>query len=244
MDTEKQAADFEYQVLTTADGSPSLRLWKEHQAPEAMHHLGGALAETMYIYDSAIRATFEKIGSLKVLSVGLGLGYNEILAAARAYVFGTDLRLESFESEDLLRNSFLDWVQDHHSPEPFRSTYDKILSLISHELGVLPDQIKSILQESEQNGTWKLRGRLEQTTEFGTKFNCILFDAFSRGSTPDLWTEDFLQGFLRKAADPQCIFSTYACTGTLKRSLLSEGFRVEFRPGFAGKRQSTWAVKT
>ncbi len=38
-------------------------------------------------------------------------------------------------------------------------------------------------------------------------------------------------------------FSTYACTGVLRRALANEGFLVEKRMGFQGKRNSTIATR-
>lgn len=243
MSSEKQAMDFEFEVLTTADGSPSLRLWKDHQAPEAMHNSAGALSETMYIYDAAILKSLELSKRLSILSVGLGLGYNEILAAARAYEAGLPLHMQSFESEATLRQAFTNWLHDHHSPEPFKSTYEKILSLIAHQVGVLPQQIKTVLVDAEVEGRWELRGSLDISTEFRQPFHCVLFDAFSKGATPDLWTEDFLFHFIEKACAKPCVFSTYAATGSLRRSLTAAGFEVDLRPGFSGKRQSTFAIR-
>jgi len=243
MSHERQPG-FEFQILETADGSPSLRLWKKNQAPEAMHHLAGAFSETLYIYDSALREAHQQSGQLQVLSVGLGLGYNEILTAARAFQWSCDLVMESFESETELRQNFLNWLHGVHSFEPFSGTYDKILNLVAGEVELMPLQVKDHLKELEAAGRWNLRGTLALDTRFDRHFNCVLFDAFSGGATPELWTEDFLDTLLMSCAAPQCVFSTYAATGNLRRSLAQHGFSVELRPGFAGKRQSTWAIKT
>jgi tRNA U34 5-methylaminomethyl-2-thiouridine-forming methyltransferase MnmC len=70
----------------------------------------------------------------------------------------------------------------------------------------------------------------------------FFFDAFSGKSTPELWTPEFLALFLQRVAQEKAVFATYACTGTLKRTLQTAGFVVEKRPGFQGKRDSTTAV--
>lgn len=238
-----QGEDFQFEMIKTADGSPSVRLWKSQQPPEAMHHLSGAFSETLYIYGSAVKSSLELESNLNVLSVGLGLGYNEILSAGIALSANAPLQMRSFESENLLRNNFINWLRDDHSPEPWKGIYETILGLVSQEVGLLPDHLKNYLLESLDNGNWTLDKTLDAHTDFPQTFNCILFDAFSSGATPSLWTEDFLNSFLRKAAADTCIFSTYAATGALRRSLQNSGFNVEMRPGFSGKRQSTWAQK-
>jgi hypothetical protein len=190
-----------------------------------------------------VKKTLELVEKPRVLSVGLGLGYNELLSFGRALSEGRSLQLVSFESESTLREAFLNWVLEHHSPEPWSSTYEKILQMISVEFQIIPSQLKQELAMAHADGRWELRSSLTGETEFPHPFHCILFDAFSSGATPELWTEDFLDSFLHKAADADCVFSTYAATGALKRALTKNSFQVDLRPGFAGKRQSTWAVR-
>ncbi|MEO0336841.1 MAG: hypothetical protein AAF202_10620, partial [Pseudomonadota bacterium] len=71
-----------YRRLTTKDGSPTLEITVEG-VNENMHNFHGAFSETDYIYGEALRwALASPVPTLRVLSVGLGLGYNEIMTAA------------------------------------------------------------------------------------------------------------------------------------------------------------------
>jgi tRNA U34 5-methylaminomethyl-2-thiouridine-forming methyltransferase MnmC len=75
------------------------------------------------------------------------------------------------------------------------------------------------------------------------KTHCLLFDAFSAKTSPDLWTEEFLVEFFNKATAGDALISTYASRTALKNALKRAGFLVEVREGFKGKRNSTLASK-
>ncbi|MES2856820.1 MAG: MnmC family methyltransferase [Bdellovibrionota bacterium] len=229
----------------TDDGSRTLRLGQGDGTSEAMHSLKGAFSETDYIYGTAIRTALERSLPLSVLSMGLGLGYVEILAAAlwrRSGAAGT-LRGESFEIVPELREYFLAWMSEREVPTDFKITYDDILDRTATEFAVDRAQIKSDLQNAIERGEWLIREALDSETQFTHQFSAICFDAFSSKSTPDLWSEEFLNAFFAKTASDNCVLSTYACTGALKRALKAQGFTVTIRQGFSSKRDSTFAVK-
>lgn len=235
-----------FHFITTEDGSPSLRLGKTESLSEAMHSLKGAFSETRYIYGTAISRAIEEGFEPRVLSMGLGLGYVELLAAAHA---ASDSRWKSFGGESFeivaeLRDYFLTWLDGNDVPTEFRVTYDEIESLTGRALGLPDGAAKSTLAEAHRDGRWRFRDALKPSTEFEGKFGVICFDAFSSKTTPELWSEDFLTAFLSKTAAPGCVLSTYACTGALKRSLRGAGFDVTIREGFSSKRDSTFAVRT
>jgi tRNA U34 5-methylaminomethyl-2-thiouridine-forming methyltransferase MnmC len=129
-------------------------------------------------------------------------------------------------------------------PADFAHAYDGILERTANETGVAPTLIHETLALMIQDGRWKIRAALDATTEFSEQFGCICFDAFSSRTSPELWSEDFLKAFFAKVAAPQCVLSTYACTGTLKRSLKASGFVITIREGFSSKRDSTFAVRS
>lgn len=236
---------------STLDGSPTLRIGSpgSEELSEAMHSLKGAFSETLYIYGSAIKTAFEKGFSPHILSMGLGLGYVEILAAGLALKFkdsvdNGELRIESFESLPELRDHLISWLLDEEScPSDFAAAYNEILRRTCEETAASSDELKGFLKLLYTTERWKIRAALTHETEFNTRFGCICFDAFSSKSTPEVWGEAFLKGFLEKTADRTCVLSTYACTGNLKRALRDAGFAVEIRPGFSSKRDSTFAVR-
>lgn len=233
----------EFHFLQTEDGSPSLKLGVD---AEGMHNIKGAFSETIYIYGTAISTTLEQGLKPSFLSVGLGLGYNELLAIAQCLYQKIPIEKiygESFESVPELVTYFSNWLVGKPVPENFQTAYDKILSLCAAKFSLEQKQIKETLAELVNSRRWHLRAELSSQTQFTTKFSCFLFDAFSSKTSPELWDETFLSDFFNRTAESQSVLTTYACTGTLKRALLKNNFVVHVREGFAGKRDSTLALR-
>lgn len=224
-----------FDVLWTGDGSPSLR-----GESESMHHLGGAYAETQYIYGDALRRleTWQDLTQWNILIVGLGLGYIELLTMAEALKADKKLHLLTYEIEPSLVELFLSWLKGHSE----NLVFDRMLDFFKKDY---PEwDLKVELQQLYAQGDWKIEGALNNNSLPNRTYQAILFDAFSGKTTPDLWTEEFLQLFLAQTTSTSpAIFSTYACTGVLKRTLAQAGFTVEKRIGFFGKRNATLGVK-
>ncbi len=234
-----------FHFITTDDGSPSLRLGETEVLSEAMHSLKGAFSETLYIYGTAIELGAKERFIPRVLSMGLGLGYVEILSAAMHLRHsGGDFGGESFEIVPELRGWFTQWLDGKSIPDEFAKTYDEIEARTCNHLELKPGAAKEALARAIRDGRWQVRDALTPSTNFHGSFGVICFDAFSSKTTPELWSEEFLMAFLAKAAAPACVLSTYACTGALKRSLKTSGFALQIREGSSSKRDSTFAVRS
>lgn len=227
-----------FQWHITKDASPTL-------SPihgENMHSHHGALSESLYLYQPALNSLNEKgKGKLKsILSLGIGLAYNEMIFAAEAIRGGwSHFYLESFENQDFLLKALTQWLQPHSSSK----VYPIPCLWVSQHYKIEPQKIRKFLHQAVNEGKWKIRGALDRNTSFDRPFHCILFDAYSSQTSPELWTEEFLSDFLAKTALPHCIFSTYAATGSLTRSLNEHGFKVTLKKGFGKKRACTWAQR-
>lgn len=232
--------DLDFQIVETADQSPTARFGDG----ETMHSLRGAYGETVYIYGTAYeRAALLVERDVQVLSLGLGLGYVEIISTALALKHGNKTCGESFEIVPQLIESFRAWAfQKSEVLVPHR-IYQEIAERSSREFGVSVPEIQTAIARALELGDWKLNGPMTAETVFVGKFDCVAFDAFSSKSTPELWSRDFLDPFLREACGEKCILSTYACTGHLKRALVDAGFSLEIREGYASKRDSTLATR-
>lgn len=234
---------------TTEDGSPTVRIAQASgtdATSEAMHSLRGAFSETVYIYGSALETALSRGFTPSVLSMGLGLGYVEILATGLFIKAGLadQARGESFEIVPELREWFRAWLlDDGRTPEGFSNAYREILLRVAKHAGVADHEIRAELARMVSDGRWVLSEALTAESDFSGRFGCICFDAFSSKTTPELWTEEFLKHFLATAADERCVLSTYACTGALKRALRHSGFDLDIRMGFSSKRDSTFAVR-
>ena len=65
---------------------------------------------------------------------------------------------------------------------------------------------------------------------------------FSVMNTPS-FDCNFLNRFFREVPGSHSVISTYAATGAIKRALRQNDFELLQKPGFAGRRESTFAVK-
>lgn len=231
----------QYRHITTEDGSPSLSLpptW------EPMHSLEGAFSETLYIYQPTVEAALKNAIKPVFLSVGLGLGYNEILIACETLQHKRkELKIYSYESENFLIYNFMNWIKGQPSESDLLEVYDRILQRFSECYKLPTSAIKMTLLEWLETNQLKLNNSLSEETTL-VPANAILFDAFSSKTTASLWTQDFLNYFFTQSTGDPCYLSTYACTGELKRTLEKYGFEVEKRKGFGKKRQSTFASKS
>lgn len=237
-----------FNFTETQDGSPTLRIGSETES-ESMHSLKGAFSETVYIYGTAIETCLKEKFHPRILSLGLGLGYVELLACALQLRDAPNLSAgfggESFELIPELREYFQCWVHGEvaNVPPPFVATYDKILDSTSRETKIDRQQIRMRLSELLTSKQWILSGPLSSETKIESQFGCLCFDAFSSKTSPELWTQEFLERFFKTVAADSCVLSTYACTGVLKRALKANDFEVTIRQGFASKRDSTFAVR-
>lgn len=248
-----------WRLVLTQDGSPSFCLAQSQSVPtqsdhfspdkaELMHHRGGAFGETMYIYQPPVEGAFQKYEKPHILSLGLGLGYNEFLTAAQAIKAQKQdhFLLTSFESEDDLSEGFFNFIQNPATTSHSESgaIYQNILSRFSGEgseqSSVNPKAIKDCLMRAWQQGRWVLKKALRSPEDLPHGIHVFLWDAFSQKTSPDLWQQSFLENSLDRADPKGAWLSTYACNGALKRALKAKQFSVEVRPGFQGKRECTW----
>jgi tRNA U34 5-methylaminomethyl-2-thiouridine-forming methyltransferase MnmC len=227
-----------FNPVLTEDGSLSLQPAEAFGAEqEQMHSRGGALSESIFVYMEALDHFFTQkvkpVGSV-VESVGLGLGYNEILVAVSSFKYSaTNIRIFSYESEKVLESLFFRRLEHPQNYPLYWSQFDnrfdynqaKLTSFLKKKI-----ELKGVLQKSTIEKNEK-----EQ--------RLILFDAYSNKTSESLWTEDFLKTYLSTCKEGS-VLATYAATGVLKRALEDCGFKNLNKSGFLKKRQSTLAVKT
>lgn len=248
-------------LMKTADGSYSLRykslLSDDAQWTEPMHSSKGAWSETLHVYLPALTesASIARGDELwRVTSIGLGLGYNEILTAALALknkLRCEQLRLVSFESEAPLQQAFQAYFSDQqraHTETPLHQAYKSICKVTSSHFS-LDEQIlhtfigsllKSRALEFHGQLDWELINTLDTLHH---QSHCVLFDAFSPESSPLLWDERLLDKIVTTFCGPCCRFVSYASRTALKRVLISNGFDLTKKRGFAGKRECTFASR-
>lgn len=222
-----------FSVESTNDGSPTLRLPDQG---ESMHHSAGAASETVYIYKSVIQQATGILPQTRTCVVGLGLGYIEI-SWAQVVSDIENHKVTSFEIEDSLKQSFMNWLQ----LEAPNEIYDKICESLDPQFQI--HHIKRNLHKNYLENPFEADLRQYVQSGASTKWNIVCYDAFSSKTNQELWSEDFLRTFVGNHCEEDCVFTTYACTGILKKVLISKGFEFVSRPRFKGWKDSTLALR-
>ncbi len=235
-------------IESTLDGSKTLRLKTQpfvdlqaNETPrtgESMHHSGGAFSETCYIYGPPLEWALKSISQPRVLSIGLGLGYVEILTATLAAVHKNSLwSLDSFEIVEGLRIRFQEFILADALQHPYHEILDRMAVTFSVPTFEIKEQLKKALTENRL----KLKGELSTKELVPNTYNVICQDAFSKKTNPDLWNEEFLAELMKSCDQNLSILSSYASLGPLKRAVKAAGFNLHVRDGFYGKRNCTLA---
>jgi hypothetical protein len=235
----------EIQFVLTNDGSPTAFFNIEGQDnfhSEKMHHLAGAFQETIYIYGPAIQWGFAKVEKPRILSLGTGLGYNEIISAAFAILFDSSVQIVSYEKNKILNESLITWLTAEKTESEVPSDiYDLVLQKTAELFEISEQEIKNKLLSIYQSGDWQINGAWDSSDK--TKYNVILFDFFSGKAMEAFWTQEFLDKTMSENSAAECSFATYACTGNLRRALLASNYKYFKRPGYAWKKNSTFACR-
>jgi tRNA U34 5-methylaminomethyl-2-thiouridine-forming methyltransferase MnmC len=226
-----------FATVMTGDGSPTIRdLGTANQ--ECMHHSRGAYQETQYVYGEAIRAVIKACPNPHFLVVGLGLGYIEILIACewlKSQQSG-HCQVISFEAESYWRDQFQHWLVGE--PCAIHSIYQLRDDKYQQDYPAEMPQVRAWIRQH-----LTLEKELTYLPPWQNRIQGILFDAYSAKTSQELWQEDYLIKLLEYYSAEQCLFVTYASTGRLKRALKAAHFTLHYRPGFHGKKESTWATK-
>jgi hypothetical protein len=233
-----------YQVFITQDGSPTLIWPGQDGAAEKMHHSAGALSESFYIYHEALQEALTRDWPLRVLSLGLGLGYNEMIAIGAAQAGGvSEWKVWSFEAAEDLRENFAAWLTGANLNESLHAAYELVLSGVAARFAIPPESLKTLARAGLADGRLELRGAFPAESANVSGCSCVFYDAFSEKLSPELWIEDQLLTQLSRIAAPSCVVSTYASKGVLNRALKRLGFRLLEKKGFSGKRGVTLAIR-
>lgn len=236
----KERTQTPFILESTQDGSPTFKI---KNGGESMHHSGGAATETQYIYKTPIEWALGLLNECHVHVVGLGLAYIEISWAIELAKLNKHKKIQSsltsFETELSLVKNFEGWLRKQKVNSDSFEVYDQICNYLKPEASIA--DIKSILLNNLEK--IKVKGDLRVDYKNSQKAHVICFDAFSSKTSQELWSESFLNEYLKTSAEENCVFTTYACTGVLKRALKDNGFKLHERLGFKGKRDSTFAVR-
>lgn len=240
----------DYEIELTGDQSPTLRILHK----ESMHNRRGAAAESVYLYyeamiryGSLINQKPESV-SLHILSFGFGLGYNEILTVIfflknnwsldRLYLF-------SKEKDVSLYNLFNNWLSATvDSGSIFDDVYLGIeRAMVSFGGCVSKTAVKEKMRWLLNRKQWIQDGPVASISDFKDVYDVVFYDAFSSKINENLWSESFLSDLFRARLSQSYVFSTYACTGVLKRLAAASDAQFVKRDGYMGKRNASMVFR-
>lgn len=231
------------EIFYTQDGSPTLSLKREDGYVEKMHHSGGALSESLYIYRTALSEALSRGWPIRVLSLGLGLAYNEIITISELRKRDVaEFKIFSFESVPALREGFKAWA-GRGAGGKLAFVLDQVLKQVARSQEVPVPLLRTWLAEAIADHSLEIRGEFPADAENVNEVSVCYYDAFSKKMNPELWGEDMLKSTLDRLLARRCVLTTYAATGALNRSLKHLGFSLLDKTGFSGKRESTLAIR-
>lgn len=216
------------EIILTKDGSSSIFL---PELNETYHSRFGAIQEAKHVFIKNGLSLFDD-KSVSILEIGFGTGLNAFITFLETLETNQNINyvgVEAYPVEvEMIRN--LNYVSALNA-----TTYQSIF-----------DEMHLSNWESENKIAthFKLTKRKQKFEEISDSnaFNLIYFDAFGFDVQPELWNEVIFQK-MYDALLPSGVLVTYACRTSIKKAMLSAGFRIEKLPGAPGKREMLRAFK-
>jgi len=212
--------------ILTNDGS--LTLYND-KFSESYHHISGAVNEALKKFVEPCKiAELARSGSVSILDICFGLGYNSGVAidAALEANPGCKINIVALEiDEEVLR-----------------------------EIGDLASGIKNyaIIKEAARKKVYNqgniiiklLMGDASQTIKtINEKFDAVFLDPFSPKKLPELWAAEFFTE-IRKRMKQGAVLSTFSCARMVKENLAAAGFEVVAGPCIGRRAPITIALNT
>ena len=198
---------------------------------ENYHSTGGALREafTKFIAPCNIENLASE-GSLSVLDVGFGLGYNAMAALYTARNINKECLVEivSLEEEVLGQECF----KMIEVPLKYRDSFE-IISQVSERKIYEKEGVKIEILSGDAR---------QEIKKISRTFGAVFLDPFSPRKNPELWTVEFFRE-LYKRMDEFAILATYSSATPVRSGLVEAGFTIGPGPGDHMKRGGTLATR-
>jgi tRNA U34 5-methylaminomethyl-2-thiouridine-forming methyltransferase MnmC len=214
-------------IISTSDGSSTIYV---PELDEHYHSTFGAIKESMHVF---INEGYRSVDTnpLAVFEMGFGTGLNALLTLYESMKDGRQVDYLSVEKHPLGKDIYKQLNYEDFFAENKKSYFSLLHECRWGEKCQISDNF--CIRKLEADFSDMHTDRL---------FDIVYYDAFAPGKQAEMWSLDVLS----KAASllkPGGVFVTYSAKGQLKRDLVSLGFSVEHRPGPAGKRHISRAVK-
>ena len=215
-------------IVKTRDGSQTLI---SQRFGQHYHSLHGAVQESRHVFIKNGLSELDQNRTLKILEMGLGTGLNALLCQQFRDAIGKPSSYFSYEAFPIP----LSLSDELNYSELLGASSNEVLHQIHHcawETNI--DLALNFCFKKLQ------RNILDGIDETG--FDLVIYDAFSPGSQPELWTEEIFSLLLSRM-NIGGILSTYCSKSDVRKALIAVGFQVKKLPGPPGKREMLQAVK-
>ena len=212
--------------VETGDGTKTLF---SERFQEACHSTTGAKEETLLHYLKGCQVeqkiSLENVTILEV-GFGLGLGFTTTLEtlknAQHEFHFISleiDHELVDWVFDDLARRNILSSIKKN--PGLYEATHAR--GKLTVILGDARTSLPEFLKHNPQT------------------FDVIYQDAFSPKKNPTLWTTQWFE-LLKKYSSDDVVLSTYSASSSIRKSMITSGWKIHKGEKFGPKRTSTRAT--
>ena len=186
---------------------------------QAYHSLSGALSEAKLKYAEPCKiAEKAKSGSLTILDICFGLGYNSLLAIHTAKASNPKCKIKIYALE--MDPQVFGLINKIDMDQEYAAIYNMIKRLSKDKLSIKQGGVDLQLHLGDAR---------ETILEIKDKADAVFLDPFSPPKNPELWTEEFFSNIharMKKSA----ILATYSCAALVRINLVRAGFDVKDGP--------------
>lgn len=208
------------ELLLTEDGSHTFYL---PELDEPYHSIHGAIQESRHVFLEQGLLTLD-LSSLNILEIGFGTGLNAILTLAASHKRGLKINYHAIEKYPLNYNEY------------------SLINFEEHIEGLPPGSLIKLHKAPWEEAVQITEGFTitKQQSDFRTMnlsgpYDLVYFDAFAPQKQPHLWSEEIFRT-ISVVVNPGGVLVTYTCMGSVRRALISCGFKAYKVPGPPGKR--------
>ncbi len=218
-------------IITTADGSKTIKIldWDEQY-----HSVHGAINEANHVFIKHgikhFRESQKSENPIRILEVGFGTGLNALLTLQYSDKHSIKIDYTGVEAYPV------------ESIEIKQLNYSKLIGMDSKIFSEM-HQIEWEKTESLSTIFTLTKTRMFfQEIKFEDHYDLVYFDAFGARVQPELWERSIFDK-MYLALRENGVLVTYSAKGSVRRAMISAGFKVERLPGPPGKREMLRASK-
>jgi len=211
------------------DGTPYSALYDD-----VYHTAHGGLAQARHVFlaGNALPARWAGAERFVILETGFGLGLNFLATwqAWRAARSSGRLHYVSAEKHPFRRDDLASLLA------PYPELADLADELLQQWPPLTPGFHRLHFDHGRVTLTLLLGDAQALLPQLAAVVDAVFLDGFAPARNPDLWSPAVLTAISRRCGRGATL-ATWSVAGELRRTLQQAGWRLERRPGFAGKRE-------